>query len=103
MPGLQLFAITRSGLPSPSRSPTAIAKGELAVAKSVRAANVPSPIPSSTETVLESGFATARSRCPSRFMSPIATDMGPLPAAYSAFAPNSPWPVPRSTDTVLAP
>src|SRR5213593_1265476 len=51
----------------------------LPVAKSLLGPNVPSPFPSSTETVLEELFATTRSGLPSPFRSPIATELGYVP------------------------
>src|SRR5207302_927644 len=45
------FATTRSGLPSPVKSPIATANGPDAVPKSSLGAKLPSPFPCSTETV----------------------------------------------------
>jgi len=87
-PGGPLAEILRS----PQRSP---------VPKSDLAPNVPSPLPSSTETVLDSLFATTRSGRPSLFSSPIATDCGPPPVPKSVFTPNVPSPLPSNTETVL--
>ena len=74
-----LFAVARSGLPSPFRSPIATDQGWLPVPKSACTPKVPSPFPISTETEFpEFGngrvFATARSGLPSAFRSPIATE-----------------------------
>ena len=69
----------RSCQPSASRSAIATEVGAPAVVKSVFPANVPSPMPGSTETVPEERFATARSGLASPFRSPIATERGKLP------------------------
>ena len=53
----------------------AIAAGSGPATKSVLAPKVPSPLPSSTETVLVSKFAVARSGLPSPFRSPTATPL----------------------------
>src|SRR5205814_670695 len=45
--------------------------------------NVPSPLPSSTETEFASELATTRSSLPSPLRSPAATEYGPDPTAYS--------------------
>ncbi len=49
-PDPRLAAVTRSGMPSPVKSPTATAQGEPPVADG-RTRSVPSPLPSSTLTV----------------------------------------------------
>ena len=74
------FATARSSLPSRFRSPTATCHGVSPTAKSVCAPNVPSPFPSSTDTVFEPMFVTARSGLPSRFRSATATAQGVAPA-----------------------
>src|SRR5439155_5939236 len=66
------------------------------------APKLPSPLPSTTETVFELPLATARSGLPSPFRSPIATELGPLPVPKSVFAPKLPSPLPSSAETVLA-
>src|SRR6266581_3500419 len=49
---------------------------------------VPSPLPSSTETVLDPALATARSTLPSPLKSPTATDTGLDPDTKSLWALN---------------
>ena len=75
-------------MPSSSRSPIATDKGRRPVAKSWRVWKVPSPLPSSTLTVLEEKFATARSGVPSPLRSPIATEKGLMPVAKFWFCPK---------------
>src|SRR5262249_11525376 len=60
-------------LPSPLRSPIAIPFGELPVAYVVAGWNVPSALPSRTETVFDPALATSTSAMPSPLTSPIAT------------------------------
>src|SRR5207253_762750 len=66
-------------------------------------AKAPSPLPSSTETVLDPRLATARSSLPSPLKSPTATENGLVPTARSGRAANVPSPWPRSTETVPEP
>src|SRR5258705_537712 len=73
------------------------------VTKSLLTPRVPSPFPSSTDTVLEPEFVTARSGFPSAFMSPIATKIGSSPVPKSVFGPKVPSPRPSNTDTVPEP
>src|SRR6059058_2590684 len=61
---------------------------------------VPSPLPSSTETVLKPRLATTRSSLPSAFKSPSATEEAPLPAPKVSGARKVPSPFPSSTETV---
>src|SRR5215471_3215997 len=70
------LATARSGLPSPSKSPTATETGPLPAPKSCAAWKLPSPLPKSTETLLEPALVTARSGLPSPLKSPTATDRG---------------------------
>jgi hypothetical protein len=68
-------------LPSPLKSPTARDTGFVPKAMSVLGRKVPSPLPSSTLTLLPPKFATARSALPSPLKSPTATAMGVVPVA----------------------
>src|SRR5439155_188540 len=72
------MATARSGSPSPLRSPTVTERGPLQQPlpseKFVSARKVPSPLPSSTETLAESKLATARSCTPSPLKSPTVTE-----------------------------
>ena len=72
-------------------------------AKVVCAPNVPSPLPSSTDTLLLKRFAVTRSARPSPLTSAVVTAHGPLPTAKVVCAPNVPLPLPSSTDTVSLP
>src|SRR6266852_4927983 len=63
---------------------------------------VPSPLPKSTETLLEPKFATAKSRLPSSLKAPTATEEGALPAVTFRAGWKLPSPLPKSTDTLLA-
>src|SRR5262249_48677490 len=89
------FATTRSGLPSPSRSPLATFTGKLAVpagapltSKGVGAPNPPLPSPSRIETVLSPALATARSGLQSPLKSPTAAHIEKFPAAKAVGALN---------------
>src|SRR3989442_14312970 len=62
--------------------------GPAPTTKASGACKVPSPLPSSTETSLESKLATARSGLPSPLKSPTATESGDRPAAKSLRAMN---------------
>ena len=70
-----------SGLPSPFTSATPIVNGLPETAKPVAASNVPSPFPSRTDTVLESGSASARSMCLSPLKSAASIQLKLLPCA----------------------
>src|SRR5439155_2513537 len=80
---LPALVTTKSCAPSPLKSATATDIGSVPVAKVRGARNVPSPLPSSTETALELMSATTRSRTPSPLKSPMATPYGPVPAGAS--------------------
>src|SRR5437899_536845 len=77
------FAVIRSGLPSPSTSPTATEYGPAPVPKSVLLANEPEPSPRSTDTVSAPSFVSARSGWPSPFRSLTATGVGVAPVRKS--------------------
>src|SRR3989442_717044 len=101
-------ATARSGTPSPLKSPTAAEKGRvLRVAKFRAAWKVPSPLPSSTETLFAplGKFAplgtTARSGIPSPLRSPTATEIATM-SMFGA-ARKDPSPLPSSTETVPEP
>ena len=78
----RLFAVAKSGLPSPSKSPMATEKGPDPVVKSTLAAKlIGTLLPlfdvlRKTETLLETPFATANSSLPSPSKSPRATEVG---------------------------
>src|SRR5436309_14604076 len=63
---------------------------------------VPSPLPSSTDTVLDPLLVTTRSGRPSRLKSPTAMDVG-VAVATAGAARKVPSPLPSSTEVVLAP
>ena len=94
-----LLATTKSGLPSPSKSPIATAYGKEPVVKSTFAANEPATILPVllilryTETVFEPLLAIAKSGLPSPSISPIAIEKGLVPVAKSTFAAKSPVPI----------
>ena len=84
----KLFATTKSGLPSPLRSPMEIEKGLLPVVKSVleEKEGVVAPLVvvfKNTETLSELLLATAKSGLPSPLRSPMETEVGPLPVVKS--------------------
>src|SRR6516225_7818997 len=84
---------TRSGLPSPSRSPNATCAGLEPTARSTFAANVAVEKPGAvvlikTETVLLCRFVMRRSGLPSPLISPAATKCGPVPVANVCWAVN---------------
>src|ERR1051325_5062086 len=68
---------TRSSRLSPLNSPAAIEAGLATVLELTGASKVPSPLPESTETLVERSLATARSKRPSRLKSPATTARGP--------------------------
>jgi hypothetical protein len=74
-----VFAVARSGLPSPLKSPTATDRGFDPTANPVAAAIPPLPLPSSTDTLSEKKLATARAGLLSRLKSATATDCGLAP------------------------
>src|SRR3989442_1594166 len=82
-----------------SKSPTATDAGLWPAPKVSAARKVPSPLPSSTETMLEPKLATARSGLLSPLKSPTATEKGPLPTPKVCAAPKVPSPLPSSTET----
>ncbi len=63
------FVLTMSTSPSPSASRTAMPRGASPTVIACWGPNVPSPLPSSTETVLASMLATQMSAIPSRLKS----------------------------------
>ena len=76
------FAVARSGLPSPFRSPIATESGPASrcvVALGLEAAVA--AVQEHGDGVRVDEFAVARSGLPSPFRSPIATESGPLPVA----------------------
>src|SRR5437660_165597 len=73
------LATTKSGLPSPLKSPTATKAGASPTRELSGTWKVPSPLPSSTATLLEPMLATAKSSLPSPLKSPTATDAGSFP------------------------
>src|SRR5260370_749702 len=96
-----LLATTKSGLPSPLKSPTASEVGALPTRKLSGAPKVPSPLPSSTETLLEPLLATAKSSLPSPLKSPTATDQGLIPTVKVNGVGTVPSPLPRAAVTQL--
>ena len=69
-----------SSLPSPLTSATATEYRFLPTPNGIGAGSVPSPLPSSTLTVLALRLPTTRSSLPSPLRSATATEAGPLPA-----------------------
>src|SRR2546426_470431 len=98
-----MAATARSGIPSPLKSPTAAERGREPVAKFRAAWKVPSPLPSSTETLLEVRLTTARSGTPSPLKSPTAAETGGAPGAKLRAAWKGPPPLPRSSEMVPDP
>ncbi len=91
-------------MPSPFTSPTATENGSLPTAggKPGAGANVPSPAPSRTLTLLEPMLAVTRSGLPSPFTSPTATEYGVVPTAGDkpGAGAKAPLPLPSRTLTV---
>ena len=95
---LNLFAVAKSGLPSPLMSPMlrekmSLEKRPSPVAKVTWGAKVGVVAPvvvvlSRMEAVLLFMFATAKSGFPSPLMSPMLTDLGPLPVAKVTWVAN---------------
>ncbi len=82
------FVTTKSGRPSPFRSPIETEVGSVPVVKSVLEEKEGVVAPGvvkfeNTETLLEEMFATAKSGLPSPFRSPIETDRGLVPVVKS--------------------
>src|SRR5439155_1305043 len=98
---------TRSGRPSPLRSPMATEVGFTPAPKLTGSRKVPSPLPSSNKTGLGAGkvkstLATARSAYPSLLTSATATVTGLRPAVGKLCAAwKVPSPLPSSTETSL--
>ena len=101
------FETARSSVPFPSKSPTAIPKGDVPTANGlpVTCENPPEPSPSRTVTFWDVRFTTARSSLPSPLKSPVAIPKGRVPTAYGlpGDAVNPPAPSPSSTVTVASP
>src|SRR5271165_2792050 len=95
------FAVTKSGLPSRLKYPTATKLGLAPTPKGPAAWKVPSPLPSSTLTLALPLFATATSSLPSPLKSPTATELGLWPAPGFVAAWKVPSPLPSSTLTLL--
>src|SRR5262249_52945272 len=72
---LSCFATATSSRPSPLKSPTATARGNVPTARSVRGRKEPSPLLSST-LMVPLLFAVTRSRAPLPSKSPAATERG---------------------------
>ena len=98
---------TRSGLPSPLKSPTATDCGNRPAAKGLPGAGWNPPVPSPRRTVksLELLLAVTISGLPSPLKSATATDCGPVPTANGlpAAGVNPPVPSPKRIVTVLSP
>ena len=90
-------------MPSPLNSPTATECGPEPAGKVSAGWNVPSPLPSRTEVVVEAKFAVATSSRPSRLKSPLASAQGFGPAAKTRAAWKVPSPLPSSTATFAEP
>jgi len=85
---LYRFAVAKSGLPSPLKSPMLTEKGPELVAKSTLVAKVGVVAPvvvvlSRMEALVLSRFATAKSGLPSPLMSPMLTEKGTAPVVKS--------------------
>ena len=66
-------------MPSPFRSPVTICVGRPPTANGVAALNVPSPLPSNTDSVLLEKFDTVRSRMPSPLKSAATIEADSAP------------------------
>ena len=103
---LSRFSETRSGLPSPLKSPTTSHSGVVPTGNGLpgTCVNAPAPFPSSTVTLLLPWvFATARSGLPSPLKSPAVMNTGPNPTkkGLPEAGLNLPVPSPSNTVTVL--
>src|SRR6266581_686983 len=90
-------------MPSLLKSPKAKYQGLRPTGRLCAAWKVPSPLPSSTEAVLESTLETARSGLPSRLKSPTATSPGWVPTGKVFAAWKVPSPLPSSSQAVQSP
>ena len=90
-------------MPSPLMSPTATENGFVPTGKLLMTSKVPSPLPSSTLTLLLPKLAVTMSGLPSPLTSPTATEAGAVPAVKLVAAPKVPSPLPSSTLTLLLP
>src|SRR5258708_19102448 len=93
------LATARSSLPSQLKSPTATDRELDPAPKSTAGPKVPSPLPSSTETLFEPTLATAKSSSPSPLKSPTTTETRLDPAPKFTAAPKQPSPLPTRTQT----
>ncbi len=102
---LTLLATTRSGASSQLRLPTATEVGRVPVGNVCWGANVPSLLPSRTDTVFAVVFAVTRSSLPSTLKSPVATETGRSPVANVRVPGSSRVPSERASSiwTVSAP
>src|SRR5262249_14995600 len=108
-----MLATTRSGLPSPLKSPTATERGPLPVVKAFRVAKedvvaAVGVVLSSTDTVLAPQLVTTRSGLRSQLKSPTAREWGAVPVAKFCWVAKEEVAAPAgvvlsSTDTVSAP
>ncbi len=71
---LLMFAVAKSDLPSPLKSPTVTGVGRFPTEKLVAVPKLPVPVPNSTETLLLDKFAVAKSDLPSPLKSPTVTE-----------------------------
>ena len=97
------FAVARSEMPSPFKSPAAKKIGSSPVATVLFAVcvNVQSPFPRRMVTVLLPEFATAKSGMESPLKSPTTTKIGLTPtASVLTGAANVPSPLPSRTSKV---
>src|SRR5262249_50048902 len=76
---LPALTTARSRVPSPVKPPIATERAPDPTLKFAAASKLPSPVPDSSETVLEVSLAAARSSFPSRLKSPTATETGRFP------------------------
>ena len=101
-----LLVTTRSVLPSPLRSPTAMLLGCVPTPNTRGAWNVPSPLLKLMNTALSTWLpliwlASARSVWPSPLKSPTNTQPGPLPREKVVAAPKVPSPLPSKIVKLL--
>src|SRR5579871_1093288 len=97
------LATARSRLPSPSKSAATTKRGAVPTAKLTGRWKEPSPLPSSTLTVLAEKLVQARSAMPSPLKSPAVSEWGVRPAPPRLDgAWKVPSPLPRKRLTLLS-
>ena len=102
---MPVLAEIRSALPSPVKSPVAIARGSLPAPVVTVPVPVKAPVPSPSLIAILSSpeLATARSAKASPLKEPMTTELGASPTVTGAAAVNRPSPSPSRIETLSEP